>query len=151
MLRRKEKEAIHDFNWVEVFFSLFSMLKGLNQNRWSIIKRCCIFYVKKLKPKQVVYNKKVFPSGEKIIFKYEIRNIFILHILTLREKLIVKTLFIEPKSGYCIHSWFPSWLYFPKQKAHWSLSTSESSCPQTIKFLLLAHHYVEKSFSSLGR
>ena len=41
MLRKKEKEAFHDFNWVEAFSSctVFSMSKSLNK-RWSIIKRC---------------------------------------------------------------------------------------------------------------
>ena len=70
----------------------------------------CIFHVKKLKLKQVVYHKKEFPSDKNSILKGKIRNTFILHILTVRGKINCN------KAGHCIHSSFPSRLYFLKQE-----------------------------------
>ena len=49
----------------------------------------CIFYIKKFKLKQLVYHKKVFPSAENSFLQEKIRNTFIVHTSTLREKSIV--------------------------------------------------------------
>ena len=70
MLRKKEKEAFHDFNWVEAFSSctVVSMSK------------------KKLKIKQVVYHEKVFTSDKKSFLKEKIQSIFFINILIPTER-----------------------------------------------------------------
>ena len=43
-------------------------------------------YVEKLKLNQLVYHKKVLPSGKSPFLKEKIRNAFIVHIVTLKGK-----------------------------------------------------------------
>ena len=46
----------------------------------------CIFYNKKVKVRQMVYHKKLFPSNKNPFSNKKIWNTFIIHVLTLREK-----------------------------------------------------------------
>ena len=115
----------------------------------------CIFHVKKLKLKQVVYHKNIFPSDENSFLKGKVRNLFYRTYFNFNgKKLIVKHRFLNNcwhKAGHCIYSSFPSLLYFTKQEAQWSLSTSGFSCQQLITSLPFAYHCVKKDFSSSPR
>ena len=79
MLRKKEKKAFCDFNWVEAFSS------------------CTVFSVsKKLKIKQMVYHKKSVSVRQKLIFKRKNPKYFHRTYFNFDgKKLIVKTLFIK--------------------------------------------------------